>query len=95
MFPGNSLAPARIPATEEEVIRIKRDCAVAIVDAIPEVVRSRFFATGDAKRMVDDVEESLELLGDAHINKHLIICAVDLIAVRLFPELTDGVVLEM
>lgn len=89
LFPDNALAPARIPPTSSEVIRIKRDCAIAIVDAIPEAVRGRFFATNDTEAMADDIEESLDLLGDSYINKHLIICAVDLIAVRLFPELAD------
>lgn len=90
MFPNNALAPARIPPTKSEVACIKRECAVAIVDAIPEAVRGRFFATNDEDRMADDVEDSLDLLADPYINKHLIICAVDLIAVRLFPELNGA-----
>lgn len=87
MFPNNALAPARIPPTESETLRIKRDCAYTIVDAIPEIVRTRFFATDDVEQMADDVERSLDLLGNVYINKHLVISAVDLLAVRLFPEL--------
>lgn len=41
--------------------------------------------------MVEDIlETSLELLNDGYINKHLIIGIVDLVAVRLFPELAGG-----
>lgn len=89
IFPGNSLAPARIEPSPSETLRIKHECAVTIVDAVPEAVRGRFFATGDTDRMEGDIEESLDLLADSYINKHLIVRAVDLIAVRLFPELSD------
>lgn len=40
--------------------------------------------------MVGDVEESLDLLDDEYVNKHLIVSIVDLIAVRLFPELIEA-----
>ena len=91
LFPDNTLAPARIPPTSEQVVQIKRECAEAIVEAIPEAIRTRSFATKDKDLMREDVEiELLDLLGDAYINKHLIVCVVDLIAVRLFPELAVG-----
>lgn len=88
LFPDNVLAPGRVAPTSDEVVQIKRECAQAIVEAIPPVVRARFFATTDQDLMREDVEgELLDPLADAYVNKHLVVSAVDLIAVRLFPEL--------
>jgi len=65
-------------------------CAETIVQATPEILRNRFFATTDQDLMRQDVEGTLDLFADFYINKHLIISLVELIVVRLFPELGDG-----
>ncbi|CAK4032332.1 Hypothetical predicted protein [Lecanosticta acicola] len=87
IFPDNALAPARTPPSKDEVVEIKRECANTILDAIPESIRIRFFATKDRDLMREDVEAELDLLGDSYLNKHLIIAIVELVVVRLFPEL--------
>lgn len=88
LFPGNVLGPARIPPTMDETAAIKFECAVAIVEALPEALRVRFFATKDKNLMVEDVAAELDVLADPYVNKGLVIRAIELIAVRLFPELT-------
>ena len=35
-----------------------------------------------------DVEDVLDLFGDSYINKHLVVALLELLAVRLFPELS-------
>ena len=87
IFPDNVLAAPRVQPTSEEIIEIKRECARAIVGAIPESVRTFYFATQEVAVMEKDIEDKLELFEDAYINKHLIVAAVELIVVRLFPEL--------
>ena len=89
VFPDNTLAASRVPPTADEIIAIKRDAANAIVQLIPQPVRSRYFATKDLDLMRQDVESTLDLFADSFINKHLIISAVELIVVRLFPELGE------
>ncbi|KAI5369655.1 putative Phox-associated domain-containing protein [Septoria linicola] len=89
LFPENVLAPARVPPKDHEVLVIKRECAMAIIDAVPGIVRDRFFATNDVDLMIEDVECELDLLGDSYLNKHLIVRVVELIVARLFPELAD------
>nr|OQO20758.1 hypothetical protein B0A51_11107 [Rachicladosporium sp. CCFEE 5018] len=89
LFPNNALAPARAPPTPGEVLAIKAECARVIVEAIPEFVRSRFFATNDVSLMHRDIEESLEMFGDEYVNKHLIISIIELVAARLFPEISE------
>lgn len=90
LFPDNSLAPPRIPPSDDEVVQIRRECAMAILDAIPSLVRTRFFATTNEDEMVEEIDAELGLLADAHINKHLIVSAIELLVVQLFPELAEG-----
>lgn len=94
IFPDNALAPARQTPTSAEATEIKRECARTIVEAIPSPVRSRYFATKDMDLMRQDVENTLDLFADSYINKHLIVRAVELFIVRLFPELDEDVVEE-
>ena len=94
LFPDNALAAARVPPTSAETIEIKRECAKTIVNTIPMVIRNRFFGTKDQDLMRQDVEITLDLFADVYINRHLLISAVDLIVVRLFPELANDSVEE-
>jgi hypothetical protein len=92
LFPDNALAPMRQPPTAAEVLEIKRECARTIVEAVPLPVRTRYFATKDEDLMRQDVERTvLDLFEDSYINKHLLISAVELVVVRLFPELAEEV----
>lgn len=83
------MAPARVPPTSEETLQIQRECARVIVEAVPDAVRTRYFATKDKETMRRDVEDRLKFFADPYVNKHLIVAALDLIVVRLFPELAD------
>lgn len=89
LFPDNALAAARVPPTSAETAEIKRECANTIVQVIPKVIRNRYFGTADLYLARQDVEKTLDLFADSYINKHLIISAVELIVVRLFPELGE------
>ncbi|KAF2214944.1 hypothetical protein CERZMDRAFT_66179 [Cercospora zeae-maydis SCOH1-5] len=88
LFPENVPAPARVPPTADETVQMRQECAAVIVDAVPDVVRARFFATGHVEVMRQDVEMELDvLLGDVYLNKHLVVRVVELVVARLFPEL--------
>lgn len=89
IFPDDALGPARMPPSDDEVVAIRRECARVIVEVVPPYVRSKYFATGDVAIMRDDVEESLDLFADSFINKHLIVDIVELIFLRLFPEIGE------
>ncbi|KAM3418534.1 hypothetical protein BST61_g4512 [Cercospora zeina] len=104
LFPENVAAaaaaapapPARVPPlpppTADETDRMRQECAAVIVDAVPDFVRARFFATGHVEVMRKDVEMELEvLLGDVYLNKHLVVRVVEVIVARLFPELQTSV----
>ncbi|KAF2773103.1 hypothetical protein EJ03DRAFT_387375 [Teratosphaeria nubilosa] len=89
VFPDNAFGPARIPPTSDEAKEIKRKCTCAIVEVIPEAVKRPYFATKDEDEIKKDVERTLDLFADAYINKHLLAAALELIIVRLFPELAE------
>ncbi|KAL2350907.1 PXA domain-containing protein, partial [Cryomyces antarcticus] len=89
LFPHNSLAPARVPPTPAEALVIKRRCASTIVDAIPAPLASRLFGTGDVEAVRLEVEERLDVLGDSYLNKHLLFALVELLVVRLLPEMGE------
>lgn len=89
VFPDNALAPGRDVPTEDEVVAIRSECARAVVDAIPAVIRTRFFATRDKDLMRQDIEIDLDLFADAYLNKHLLIRVIELLFVRLFSELSE------
>ena len=90
IFPDNALGPARVPPTDHEAIAIKHECARVVVEAVPEYVRSRVFATSDVLLMRRDVEEMLDLFADSYINKHLVVSVVELLVMRLFPEMHES-----
>jgi len=92
LFPENALAPPRQAPTSARVLEVKRECAAAIVEIMPHFVRTRFFATRDLDPMRQDVEVTLDLFGDEFLNRHLVVSAVELLVVRLFPELGEDVV---
>lgn len=49
----------------------------------------------DEEDMIDEVEGMLEVLGDEYCNKHLMYSALEILLVRLLPELSDKGVEEL
>ncbi|KAK5110057.1 hypothetical protein LTR62_006301 [Meristemomyces frigidus] len=86
-FPDNALALGRPPPSNDEIVTIKQDCSKAILEALPEVVARTYFATSDKEKMQREVEGMLEVFGTGYVNKHLIVGVLELVIVRLFPEL--------
>lgn len=90
IFPSNALGPARVTPTEDETLAIKRECARVVVEAMPPFLRAKFFATADVASMRANVEDSmLDLFADSYLNKHLVVEIVELIVLRLFPEIGE------
>lgn len=47
------------------------------------------FAKRGEGEVQKQVEDMLDTFGDAYLNKHLVVAIVDLVIVRLFPELIE------
>lgn len=95
LFPNNTLAPPRQPPTEEEAKEIKRRCAATLLGLLPARVAAAFFASTSRAEQLRQAEELLDCLDDAYLNKHLIFQIVELIVLRLVPELGERGVQEL
>ena len=89
LFPNNGLAPPRQPPSDEEAKEIKRRCAATLLGLLPTTVASAFFANKNRVDHLRQVEGLLDCLDDAYLNKHLIFAIVELIVLRLVPELGE------
>lgn len=83
------MGPPRQTPSDEEAKEIKRKCAVALLDLLPPKVATAFFATQSHEAQLGQIEEILGCFNDTYLNKHLIFQIVELIVVRLFPELGE------
>jgi hypothetical protein len=88
LFPNNTLAPPRIIPSSSEQLLIRQRCAESILSLIPAKVQDIYFGR-DIDRRVREVEEVLNMFGDRYCNKHLLYGVVELIIVRLIPELGE------
>ncbi|KAF2628091.1 hypothetical protein BU25DRAFT_439577 [Macroventuria anomochaeta] len=87
LFPNNGMGPPRQIPTEDETKEIKRRCAASLLGLLPPKVAIAFLASDNKVTQHQQVEEILECLEDAYLNKHLIFQILELIVLRLAPEL--------
>ena len=82
--------PAPPPPSDEERVQIRRKAAEDILSFVPEPILRTFFATDSKDEMLEEVEEDiLDVFGNESMNKHLIYSILELIVVRLVPELAE------
>lgn len=87
LFPNNGMGPARQIPTEEETKKIKRRCAGSLLGLLPPKVAVAFLASDSKVAQHQQVEAILDCLEDAYLNKHLIFQILELIVLRIAPEL--------
>jgi hypothetical protein len=106
VFPSNTLAPPRIIPSPAEALLIRRRCAETLLSLVPINVQHIYFGTGSGmfgqgsaeegqERRFKEIEEVLNVFDDAYCNKHLMYGIVELILVRLIPELSERSVEEL
>ncbi|KAF2009185.1 hypothetical protein BU24DRAFT_428716 [Aaosphaeria arxii CBS 175.79] len=95
LFPNNALAPPRQVPTAEEAKNIKRRCAATLLDLLPGKVAAALFNCTDSMVQLQQVEEILDCLDDPYLNKHFIFSIVELIILRLVPELGERGIHEL
>lgn len=94
LFPNNSLAPPRIAPSESEQLLIRQRCAETILSLIPARIQEIYFGSGIDRR-TREVEQVLNMFDDSYCNKHFLYGVVELIIVRLMPELAEKGVAEL
>lgn len=87
LFPNNALGPPRQIPTEDEAKEIKRRCAASLLKLLPPKVAVAFLASNNHVAQQQQVEEILDCLEDTYLNKHLIFQIIELLVLRLAPEL--------
>jgi hypothetical protein len=87
LFPNNSLGLPRQPPSDVETTAIKRRCAASLLNLLPPNLAAAFFASRKSDAQLAYVEELLSCLDDTYLNKHLIFQIIELVVVRLIPEL--------
>ncbi|KAL9603276.1 MAG: hypothetical protein Q9219_001298 [cf. Caloplaca sp. 3 TL-2023] len=88
LFPHNALPPpAPEPPTPEQQLLIKRHCAETLAALLPDILARAAGLTRDD--VVREVETELEVWGDAYLNKHLAYQIIELVVVRLMPEMGE------
>lgn len=97
VFPDDRVGPpAPPPPSAEERIRIKRRTAASIRDLIPDVVAHKYYGTANEEEIITDIErDMLDPFSDAYLNKHLIYSILELVLVRLIPELAEQEISEL
>ncbi|KZM24817.1 uncharacterized protein EKO05_0003506 [Ascochyta rabiei] len=87
LFPNNGMGPPRLIPNEEETKEIKHRCAASLLGLLPPKVAAAFFASDNRVAQHQQVEEILDCLEDTYLNKHLIFQILELVVLRLAPEL--------
>ncbi|KAG5964527.1 hypothetical protein E4U57_005207 [Claviceps arundinis] len=103
LFPHNAPGTSSMfpPSSDAELRALRRRAATALWTMIPPSVGRMYFGgglwaamgmaadVGHDEAMVDELEGLLEVVGDRYCNKHLMYSIVELILVRLMPELQE------
>lgn len=91
LFPNNSMGPpAPPPPSDEETRAIKHKAAKSIHALIPAFVTRTFYGSIDQEPTVSEIEaDILDPFDDAYLNKHLVYGLLELVLVRLIPELGE------
>jgi predicted nuclease of restriction endonuclease-like RecB superfamily len=95
LFPNNALGPPRQVPSDEEAQAIKHCCAATLLNLVPPKVAAAFFASHEREKQIRQIEDSLSSLDDTYLNKYLVFQIVELVVLRLFPELGEQGVKEL
>lgn len=91
LFPKNSVGPpAPPPPSAEERAEIQRKAASSILALVPGFVTQKFYSTRDEDEILGAIENDILCpFGDQYLNKHLVYGILELILVRVMPELGE------
>ncbi|KAI9166716.1 PXA domain protein [Paramyrothecium foliicola] len=108
LFPNNAPGTSQLspPSSEAELRALRRRAASTLWGLLPKGVGRFYFGGllwqqgGDGEyhgeeALVDEVEGLLMILSDEYCNKHLMYSVLELLLVRLMPELSDKGVVEL
>jgi len=91
LFPNNSAAAPRPTPDAAAVAATRRAAADALLACVPAPLASAYLAAAAAGRgaLAARAEQLLDALADPYCNKHLLFGLLELVLVRLMPELAE------
>ena len=97
LFPNNAMGPPALPPPSlDEAREIKREAARSISSLIPRLVAYRYYSTDYEEEVLDAIQEDmLDMLDDTYINKHLLYAILELVLLRLIPELGEQTINDL
>jgi hypothetical protein len=103
IFPNNAPGPPKVAPSPEETLQLRRSAAEGLYALIPAPVARVYFGVrhahdevADRTRRVDQIEDQiLGVFGDEYMNKHLMYGLLNLLVVRLLPEMAEMTVSEL
>ncbi|KAM3442988.1 hypothetical protein MY4824_000693 [Beauveria thailandica] len=107
LFPNNALGKSTLapPSSDDEFVALRKRAAGALLGLLPTGVAKVYLGSksGDSPEaaaaqeddMVDGMAHLLMVLNDEYCNKHLMYSVLELILVRLMPELSEKGVCEL
>jgi len=97
-FPNSTipLAPAPPPLSAPEMLARRHECAISLLSLLPPAACRTVFGSGDPDVWAREVEtELLDVFGDEYLNRHLAYAILELVVVRVLPELAEKGVEEL
>ncbi|KAF4587809.1 PXA domain-containing protein [Ophiocordyceps camponoti-floridani] len=80
----------RPPSTEAEFLALRRRAALSLWRMLPWPAAGRlYFSAGDEAEALEQVDGLLAVWGDEYCNRHLVYALVELLVVRVLPELAE------
>lgn len=97
MFPNNTLGPPAPPPPSPELqSKIKHDAAASLFKLLPPSVTRTYYASTDEQVIINRIESDLlDPFQDQYLNKHLVYEILELLLLRLIPELGEQSVGEL
>lgn len=91
LFPKNAMGPPAPPAPSlEERLEIQNKTARSILALLPKYVAHTYYSTSDEDKITSALEDDiLRPFGDEYLNKHIVYGILELILVRIMPELGE------
>ncbi|RPB21944.1 hypothetical protein L211DRAFT_811452 [Terfezia boudieri ATCC MYA-4762] len=88
LFPNGTLGPPRPYPTAVEQAAIREMAMQTLLDKIPVVVKRHYFGT-EQREWMSIVNGYLDIFEEREVNKHLVYQILELVVVRLVPELEE------
>jgi len=88
LFPNGAMGPPRPYPTAVEQAAIREGAMQTLLDKIPAVVKRHYFGT-EQREWRSVINGYLDILEEREVNKHLVYQILELVVVRLVPELEE------